>query len=94
MAEALKIAKLVKSLYSRLIVGPPTGRCVSACFFIYAAAAEREADGDKLLGINLPFIADTETAPAADTAPVATTAPATGAAVDAVEGRARDPAVK
>ena len=58
MAEALKIAKLVKALYSQLSVGKLTGRCVSACFFIYAAAGQREANGDKLLGINRPFIAN------------------------------------
>ncbi len=63
VAEALKIADLVKSLYSQLIVGPLTGRCVSACFFIYAAAGQREADGDKLLGINRPFFADADAAP-------------------------------
>src|SRR3984885_7160910 len=58
--EALKIAKLVKSLYTEVIVGPLTGRCVSACFFIYAAASQREADGDRLIGVNRPFIADAE----------------------------------
>ncbi len=82
VAEALKIAKLVKSLHSRLIVGARTGQCVSACFFIYAAAAEREADGDRLLGINRPFIADTETARATQAAPV------TEPAETAVEGGA------
>jgi hypothetical protein len=69
VAEALKIAQLVKSLHSRLSVGPLTGRCVSACFYIYAAAAEREVDGERLLGINRPFIADTGTAAAAASAP-------------------------
>jgi hypothetical protein len=67
VAEALKIAQLVKSLHSRLSVGPLTGRCVSACFYIYAAAAEREVDGEKLLGINRPFIADTQTAAVVET---------------------------
>ncbi|MEP6547695.1 MAG: hypothetical protein ABJD53_09535, partial [Gammaproteobacteria bacterium] len=68
VAESLKIANLVKSLYSKLIVGPLTGRCVSACFFIYAAAGQRESDGEKLLGVNRPFFADADTAlpPAAD----------------------------
>ncbi|MEP6883615.1 MAG: hypothetical protein ABJC66_02590 [Gammaproteobacteria bacterium] len=74
MAEALKIAKLVKSLHSQLIVGPLTGRCVSACFFIFAAAGQREADGEKLLGINRPYFADADAA----------TQPAVGAAADAV----------
>jgi hypothetical protein len=58
VAEAVKIGGLVKSLFTQVIVGPLTGRCVSACFFIYAAAAQREADGERLVGINRPFIAD------------------------------------
>ena len=62
VAEALKIAKLVKSLFSEVIVAPLTGRCVSACFFIYAAAGRREADGERLIGINRPFIAETDPA--------------------------------
>jgi hypothetical protein len=82
VAEALKIAQLVKSLHSRLSIGPLTGRCVSACFYIYAAAAEREVDGEKLLGINRPFIADTETTAAAETVPAAQ------AAVSGAESRA------
>jgi len=64
VAEALKIAGLIKSLYSEVIVGTLTGRCVSACFFIYAAANQREVNGERLLGINRPFIADAEKAPA------------------------------
>jgi hypothetical protein len=62
VAEAMKIAKFVKSLFSQIVVGPLTGRCVSACFFIYAAANQREADGDRLIGVNRPFIVDAETA--------------------------------
>jgi hypothetical protein len=31
---------------------------VSACFFIYAAANHRETDGERLLGINRPYIVD------------------------------------
>jgi ATP-dependent protease ClpP protease subunit len=58
VAEALKIARLVKSLYAHVAVVALTGRCVSACFFIYAAANQREADGEHLLGINRPYIAD------------------------------------
>jgi hypothetical protein len=57
VAEALKIARLIKSMFTEIIVGPLTGRCVSACFFIFAAAGEREADGERLIGINRPFIA-------------------------------------
>src|SRR5258708_29080956 len=64
VSEALKIAGLVKSLYTEVIVGTLTGPCVSACFFIYAAANRREVNGERLLGINRPFIADAEKAPA------------------------------
>jgi hypothetical protein len=60
--EAIKIAKLVKSLYSTVVVGPATGRCVSACFLIYAAANERESDNEKLIGIHRPYIVDQELA--------------------------------
>jgi hypothetical protein len=55
VTEALRIAKFIKSLYAAVIVGPATGRCVSACFFIYAAANQREVDGERLLGINRPY---------------------------------------
>jgi ATP-dependent protease ClpP protease subunit len=68
VSEALRIGKLIKSLFAGVIVGPLTGRCVSACFFIYAAAGQREADGERLIGINRPFIADpqAQSAPPAD----------------------------
>jgi ATP-dependent protease ClpP protease subunit len=62
VTEALKIAQLVKSLFAGVLVGPLTGRCVSACFFIYAAAGRREADGERLIGINRPYIADSDAA--------------------------------
>jgi len=58
VAEALKIAELVKSLYTQVSVGPLTGRCASACFFIYAAANHRETDGERLIGINRPYLVD------------------------------------
>jgi hypothetical protein len=64
VSEALKIAGLIKSLYTQVIVGTLTGRCVSACFFIYAAANQREVDGERLLGINRPYIADAAAASA------------------------------
>jgi len=64
VAEAIKIAALIKSLFSEVIVGPLTGRCVSACFFIYAAAEQREADGERLIGINRPFLIDSDAAAA------------------------------
>jgi hypothetical protein len=57
VTEAIKIATLVRSLFAAVVVGPLTGRCVSACFFIYAAAAQREADGERLIGINRPYLA-------------------------------------
>jgi hypothetical protein len=60
VSEALRIGKLIKSLFAGVIVGPLTGRCVSACFFIYAAAGQREADGERLIGINRPFVVDPE----------------------------------
>ena len=36
VAEALKIAQLVKSLFTEVIVGPLTGRCVSATIVIHS----------------------------------------------------------
>ncbi len=64
VAEALKIAALVKSLYAAVSVGPLTGRCVSACFFIYAAAVQRAVDGERLIGINRPYLVDADAATA------------------------------
>ena len=68
VAEALKIAKLLKSLYTRVVVVPLIGRCVSACFFIFAAATQREVDGERLIGINRPYrvAADGAAVPPAD----------------------------
>jgi hypothetical protein len=59
-AEAIKIAKLLRALYTEVIVGPLTGRCVGACFLIYAAASERGTDGDNLLGIHRVGLAESE----------------------------------
>jgi hypothetical protein len=97
VAEALKIAKLVKSLYTEVIVGPLTGRCVSACFFIYAAAGRREADGERLIGINRPYLVASETlsAPAStstSTAP-ADAAPGESAALAKLRAFLEDNAV-
>jgi hypothetical protein len=64
VAEAIRMAGLIKAMYSQVLVGPLTGRCVSACFFIYAAAQQREA-GERLIGINRPYLADSD-APAAE----------------------------
>lgn len=59
-AEAIKIAKLLRALYTEVIVGPLTGRCVGPCFLIYAAASARGTDGDHLLGIHRVGLADSE----------------------------------
>jgi hypothetical protein len=59
-AEAMKIARLVKALYTQVVVGPLTGRCAGACFLIYAAAVERGTDGDNLLGVSRPGLAESE----------------------------------
>jgi hypothetical protein len=59
-AEAMKIAQLVKALYTQVIVGPLTGRCAGACFLIYAAAVERGTDGENLLGLARPGLAESE----------------------------------
>lgn len=53
--EALRIARLVKGTYSSVFVGPATGPCVSACFFIFAAAPERVASS-RYLGIHRPYV--------------------------------------
>jgi len=58
--EAMKIARLVKSLYTAVSVGPLTGRCAGACFLIYAAAAERGTDGENLLGVSRPGLAESQ----------------------------------
>jgi len=77
VAEAMKIGRLLKSLYSEIIVGPQTGRCVSACFLIYAAAQQRGTEGERLIGINRPYIVDTSAptagSPAAADAAIAET---------------------
>jgi hypothetical protein len=87
VAEALKIATLVKSLFSEVIVGPLTGRCASACFFIYAAANQRETDGERLIGINRPYLVDSETAlPSSQSPPASASPPLTD--VTAAENRA------
>jgi hypothetical protein len=80
--EAMKIAKLLKSLYTAVVVGPLTGRCSGACFLIYAAAAERGTDGQNLLGIRRPGLAESEWA----------AMPTTQAALleDGIQGPARD----
>jgi len=59
-AEAMKIAQLIKALYTQVVVGPLTGRCSGACFLIYAAAVERGTDGENLLGVTRPGLAESE----------------------------------
>ena len=59
-AEAMKMARLVKALYTQVVVGPLTGRCAGACFLIYAAAVERGTDGENLLGVSRPGLAESE----------------------------------
>ncbi|MGA2398156.1 MAG: hypothetical protein ABSG30_08880 [Steroidobacteraceae bacterium] len=59
-AEAMKIAQLVKALYTQVVVGPLTGRCAGACFLIYVAAVERGTDGENLLGMSRPGLAESE----------------------------------
>jgi hypothetical protein len=70
VAEALKIANLVNSLFTEIIVERRTGRCVSACFLVYAAATQRGSDGERLIGINRPFIDSATLLPPADAAGV------------------------
>jgi hypothetical protein len=58
VAEALRIATLVRALFSAVTVGPLTGKCSGACFLIYAAASQRATDGDGLIGVRrLPGVA-------------------------------------
>lgn len=47
--EAIKIAKLVKSLYVSVSV-EPKGYCASACFFIFLAGSGRHASPAELMG--------------------------------------------
>jgi hypothetical protein len=52
VGEAIKIGQFVKALYSAVTVGPMTGKCVGACFLIYAAASQRMTDGERLIGVS------------------------------------------
>jgi hypothetical protein len=60
VTEAIRIGRLLRSLYTGVSVGPLTGRCVGACFLIYAAASERGTDGENLLGIHRVGLAESE----------------------------------
>jgi hypothetical protein len=50
--ETVRIANLLKSLDTEVLVGPLTGRCIGTCFLIYAAAAQRGTDGPHVVGIH------------------------------------------
>jgi hypothetical protein len=89
VAEALRMAKLIKSLYTRVLVLPLTGRCVSACFFIYAAANRREVDGERLVGINRPYLVASDGA----STPAAASAMAEGSALVQVRAFLQENAV-
>jgi hypothetical protein len=56
--EAIKIAAFVKSMFTGVSVGPQTGRCVGACFLIYASANQRATDGERLIGVHRPSLVD------------------------------------
>jgi hypothetical protein len=60
--EAIKIAKLVRSMYTEVLVGPLTGKCAGPCFLIYSAAAQRGTDGHDLLGLYRPILDDADLA--------------------------------
>jgi hypothetical protein len=62
VSEAIKIAKLVRTLYTQVVVGPLTGKCAGACFLIYTAANQRVTDGQRLLGMSRPYLSDSELA--------------------------------
>jgi len=52
--EAIRIAVLLQSLYAEVDVDSMTGPCAGPCFLIFAAAAQRSAGGERLLGIGVP----------------------------------------
>ena len=55
VAEALKIARLVKSMYKRALVSR-SSICLSSCFYIYAAAVERAVNPTMAkVGIHRPY---------------------------------------
>jgi hypothetical protein len=62
VSEAINIAKLVRSLYTQVVVGPLTGKCAGPCFLIYTAANQRGTDGQRLLGMSRPYVDDAESA--------------------------------
>src|SRR5579862_6887356 len=55
VAEAIRIGKFIKSTYVPVVVGPRYGQCASACFIIFASAAQRVSIGG-LIGIHRPSL--------------------------------------
>ena len=55
VSEALKIGRLLKSIYANVSVGPATGQCASACFILYASAVQRTS-APGLVGIHRPYL--------------------------------------
>jgi hypothetical protein len=70
VAEAIKIARLLQAMFTEVSVSPQAGPCVGACFLIYAAAAERAADAEHLIGLHRPRLLESvaNSLPAADAA--------------------------
>ncbi|WP_156612436.1 hypothetical protein [Paramagnetospirillum marisnigri] len=55
ISEALKIADFIQGTYSTVFVGKATGRCLSACFFMYLSAPTRMASLGSI-GIHRPYL--------------------------------------
>src|SRR5260370_28805022 len=55
VTEALKIGRLVKSLYASASVGSVYGPCVTAWFIIYISAVHRSAE-EGCVGIHRPYV--------------------------------------
>ena len=53
--EAMKIGRLVKAVYGKVVVGPATGKCTSAGFLIFASGAIRDALPGTV-GIHRPYV--------------------------------------
>jgi hypothetical protein len=60
--EAIKIAVLIKALFTEISVGPQTGRCVGACFLIYVSAGQRATDSEHLIGVHRPTLVESVSA--------------------------------
>ena len=53
--EAVRIGRLLRSMYASVFVSSKHGKCASACFFIYVAAIDRNATIPDL-GIHRPYL--------------------------------------